>query len=152
MTLVATSAKANSGSSSGAGVIASGTRTTDVSTTATTYGTGADVLAAPISFTANGTSSYLVMCVGPGWRNSLSGQSNTLCLTIDGAQGAIMSFYSAAAAQEPDPLSGVALLVTPSAGTHTLNAKFFVSAGTGLLFSGTTFTGAAIVFYVLQLA
>jgi hypothetical protein len=146
------SSSGGASSSGGSGVVVSGSQTADISTTATTYGTGADVLTSAISFTANGTSNYLVACVGPGWRNSLSGQSNTLSLTLDGAQGVIMSFYSAAAAQEPDPLAGFARLAAPAAGVHTVNARLFVSSGTGLIFSGTTFAGVAVVVYVLQIS
>jgi hypothetical protein len=110
-------------------VIAQGTKTANVATTGTTFATGADVLAAPLSFTADGSSNYVIRVEATDWFAAPAGVLN-VNLNLDGADAGGISVAS--------PGTGVAaslgastILLSPSAGTHTVNARLFVTSGSG---------------------
>ena len=147
-------ASSSGSSGGGTGVVGSGSRSTDLATAATTFGTGSDVLASPISFTANGTASYAALLIGPGMTNNFAGggKQNTLALVLDGAQSTVIVFAGPAATSQPLPLAGMSLIATPAAGVHTVNVRFWVNGGTGTLFGSGSLNPSNILLYVLQLA
>lgn len=116
--------------------IAYGIKTSTVTTTGTTFATGADILTSALSFTADGTSSYLIRCIGVDWQNSGASNTNDLRLNLDSADGGFMALWTCPGVSNLAPVTGY-ILITPSAGTHTVNARFTVSAGTGTITAGS---------------
>lgn len=115
-----------------AGVAASrviGKRTTSVSTVGTTYAAGADVLASPLSFTADGSSDYLVTLATPQLTNP---GIITFAFNLDSAEAGVFTIVGNS---EQIPTTR-GILLAPSAAAHTLNVRFFVSTGTGTLAAG----------------
>lgn len=134
------------------GVVAFGSFANDITTGAVTFGTGVNVLTSNITFAADGTSSYLAEIRGAGWSNTTTSANNLLALVLDGAQGNFLSFITVAGVNAASALAGSALISAPSAGSHTVNVRFYVSGGTGKLLGATSLPpGAPIVVYVLKL-
>lgn len=108
------------------GVLAYGTRTSNVSTSGITFATGADLLAADLSFTADGTSDYMVE-VSAEQVAAGSSESPQIRLNLDTADAGYMwaqTLPSSAGAA----LSARTVILAPSAGTHTVNAKLVSGA------------------------
>jgi len=124
-------------------VLARGFRTANVSTVGTTFATGADLLASPLSFTADGTSSYLVHVAAELWLNGVGGSVNFLRLNLDGADAGILlaSTCDVANANYPCQAAGV---LTPAAGPHTMNVRLTVSASTGTVAGSTGGANVAV--------
>ena len=113
------------------------TRTANVATAGTTFGTGADLLASDISFTANGSLSYIVRVSAASWQNTLSGGANFLYLKYDGAQAGEMAVINCPGVSFNVPFAVAPLyLITPAAGTHTVNLRLVVNSGTGTVVGG----------------
>lgn len=136
-TSIVTTFNGATGAVVGTQVLVSGTKTSNVTTTGTTFATAASLLSSPLSFTADGTSSYLVRVNARAWFNSGAGNLNILYISLDSSQNATIATYSTPTANYESPLSVAGLLVTPSAGTHTINARFAVNAGTGTIYGGS---------------
>lgn len=148
MALVSTASRSGGSSS---GVVAFGSQAADVSTAGTTYGTGADVLSAAISFTADGTSSYAVVLIAPAATNTSTTGNNNLAVTLDGAQSSFMSFITPSVAVNEASSCTASGIIVPASGGRTVNVKLFVSSGTGKILSGTSLTNAKILVYVQKL-
>lgn len=106
-----------------------GTNTSgDIATIGTTFPAGADGLAADLSFTADGVSDYLVTVFSSEWY--MSGAGNRNCdLKLDGGQSSsIVSGDSGGTEQRS--LYAIVQIVKPAKGVHTVNARFYCSAGT----------------------
>lgn len=121
-------------------VIAQGTKTANVATTGTTFATGADVLAAPLSFTADGSSNYVVSVFATDWFCNAAGVL-TLSLNLDGADAGQIAVASPGTGNAAS-LGATTMLISPSAGTHTVNARLIVSTGTGTIEGGSGGAGA----------
>lgn len=106
----------------------------DVSTTGTSFGAGADALASALSFDADGTSDYLVE-IACACIQAASGDTAVLQVSLDGVVGATLSEVVSSAGSISAPLSGRAVIAAPSAGTHTVNGRLWVTGGTGTLSS-----------------
>jgi hypothetical protein len=120
------------------------TRTSTISSiTATTFATGTSIFDTPATFTADGTSSYLVefhvaLCIHAGGANQISlvlADSTTAvgvlalpCSTGGGGDGVpvFCRFYW-----------------TPAAGSRSLNVRCFVNANEAQLYMGTGTGGAS---------
>lgn len=120
------------------GRLAYGTNTNQISTTGTTFATGADLLAAALQFMATGTKSYIVRVFAPAWNNS-GANTNNLNLNLDGTNAGIMAGSTAGGIAIP--CMGMAFF-TPSAGSHSVNVRLTVSAGTGFVYGGAAGAGA----------
>lgn len=116
--------------------LASGSRAADVSTAGTTFAAGADVLAAALSFTADGTSTYIVEVFCAEWRSNSSGVNNIAKLNLDGADGGFMAVFTSPSANFGAPLRGERE-ITPSAGAHTVNVRIVVGGGTTTVFGAS---------------
>ena len=114
------------------------TRTTNVTTTGTSWAAGADLLASALTITADGASRYLVRVRAPSWSNSVSGVSNNLSLNIDSADQGIMAYWvSPAAGGNGSALCVEGVTAVLSSGSHTINVRFWVGgASTGTVFAG----------------
>ena len=130
------------------GRLASGTRAATVSTAGTTFAAGADLLSTALSFTADGTSSYLVRVAAPAISNNTATDGFHLRINLDGADaGVICSGVSATASQSEALLAeGV---FTPAAGAHTLNVRLnAVTGGTAAVNAGTGGAGGLTPIFV----
>jgi hypothetical protein len=113
------------------GGIAHATKASDVGTTGTTFAGGADILAAALSFTADGSSDYIVEASSPGWVNGTAGNGMQARLNLDTADGGILSEVDIGTALGGDilPFAIRSILVAPSAGAHTVNIRINSVAG-----------------------
>ena len=124
------------------GIIAYASKTSSVSTTGITFGTGADILASPLSFSADGKSDYLVWVVGRDWFNSGTNR-NELHFNLDGSDAGFIAQSIFAVATNGLPLTVAGVLPKPSSGSHTINVRLVVNAGTGTIDGGTGGAGAS---------
>lgn len=128
------------------GAWASGTKTANVTTTGTTYGTGADLLASTISFTADGVSNYLIRAKAYYWSHTVAGTQMIAALNLDAAQSISIGTATCSTASGFVPFNFEGVLVTPSSGSHTVNIRVWgaaagtvtVGAGTGTGLGGQT--------------
>ena len=127
--------------------LASGNRTADVSTTGTTFAAGADLLSSALRFTATGSNNYIVRAHAWGWTNDTNAAENILRLNYDGADGGFMAGAHLEVATHYAPVTGVAL-ISPAAGSHSINVRLTVSAGTGTVKGGTGGAGASLAIVV----
>lgn len=113
------------------GNVVHGTKTSSVSTSGTTFSGGADLLASVLSFTADGTSDYLVVGSGVGWANGTSGNGMQARLNLDSADGGIIQEIDIGTALAADglPFSPRGIILAPSAGSHTVNIRVNAVAG-----------------------
>lgn len=118
------------------GILAKGKKTSSASTTGTTFGTGVDLLASALSFTADGTSDYAVVVSADGVLNTGTPNSNQFNINLDGSDVGIIGVFKTAAVQQEIPVCLRGVILAPSAGSHTVNVRFFVSAGTGQVVGG----------------
>jgi hypothetical protein len=125
------------------GIIAFGTRTSNVTTTGTTFAGGADILSSPLSFTASGKDSYLLTVIGRDWQNNTASTRNILRLNLDGADAGIFADDSVTAANFPNILNAQGVINIPSVGSHTINARFQVTGGTGTIEAGSGGAGVS---------
>ena len=130
--------------------IASGTRTSNVSSSGTTFATGNDLLATSLAFTASGGNSYIVLVLSRGWNNSgtAGSASNELHFNLDGADAGRFAGSVFPAANQVTPLSVGGFLLTPAAGSHTLNVRLFVNSGTGTIVGGAGGAGNDVPLFV----
>lgn len=113
--------------------------TTTVTTTGTTYATGADVLSSALSFTADGASSYVVTVRASSWATDTAGHSARVSLNLDSAQGELMGEFYPGGMNYYVPLNASAVVVAPSAGTHTVNVKLWCGgSGTSKIVAGAS--------------
>lgn len=112
------------------GSLAHGTRAGSVSTTSATFAGGADLLAAAISFTADGTSDYEVIVTGPYWWNTNANEM-MLHLNLDGADAGYLAIFDVPVVSTGAPLSARTPLLAPAAGAHTVNARLRLAAAAG---------------------
>lgn len=123
------------------GIIAYSSTTSPVTTTGTTFGTGADVLPSPLSFSADGKSDYLLWIVCRDWFNNGTNR-NELHFNLDGSEAGYFTSSIFAVATNGLPLTAAGMLPKPSVGSHTLNLRLVVNAGTGTLDAGAGGAGA----------
>lgn len=116
--------------------IAKGTKASSVATTGTTFAAGADLLASALQFTAVGGNSYIVRVSAPFWQNSAAANGCDLRLNLDGADAGFVARITSPAINAGVPCVGVGYF-TPSAGSHTVNIRLSVSAGTGTVQAGS---------------
>lgn len=118
----------------GAGaLIASDIHSSSVTTTGTTFAAGADVLTTPLSFSAQGNNNYLLVVTAESWHNSAAANQQLFRINLDGADyGAFGLFNSPGAAYEA-PLRAAGVVVKPSTGDHTINARLITGAGTATI-------------------
>lgn len=116
--------------------IAYGKNTGAVSTSGTTFATGADILASPLSFTADGVRDYILKVFGPRWYNASAAANSIVEANLDGADAGRIGLFTSATAGAATPLSAAALLVAPAAGAHTINARLLVGGGTATIQGG----------------
>ena len=123
--------------------LAYGTNTSNVSTTGTTFGTGADLLSTALEFTATGSNSYIVRVSARTWNNSLAVGTNQLNINLDGADKGQFASWGGIANSGPQ-LDAAGLIITPSAGGHSVNVRLFVTSGTGIVAGGVGGAGADV--------
>jgi hypothetical protein len=110
-----------------------------VSTASTNFAGGQNLLAANISFTADGVSRYALVVLGAGWSNSFAGTTTMIASAVlDGAQGGLFNAMADNTGVLA-PLSGAIDLLVPSAAVHTVNVRIYAGTGT------TTIPANAIV-------
>jgi hypothetical protein len=108
-------------------LIAFGTKASSVTTTGTTFAAGADLLAAALSFTADGISSYVMRASSSGLSTSAAaGTALNISINLDGADAGIYVNVNEPVTGYTVPFAGEGVF-TPAAGAHTLNAR--VSGG-----------------------
>lgn len=118
--------------------IVRGTKAASVASTGTTFAGGADVLAAALSFTADGTSTYRVILTAPSCNASAA--TGRISLNLDGAEAGVMA-YTASSTNTP---CYAAIPITPSVGAHTVNVRIYLSsAGTITLVGGSSGVGTS---------
>lgn len=108
-------------------IVAYGTHTANVSASGTTFAGGTDLLAAALSFTADGSSDYLALVSGSLWGPGGSSTSFMRCsLNFDGAEAGYMTEQSVAnQIGFAFPFNGAAFIAAPSAASHTVNARIY---------------------------
>lgn len=121
---------------------ASGKKTSSVTSSGTTFAAGTDLLASALSFTADGTSDYLIRVRGVSWFNNSATGTNQLRINLDGADDGFICTWSVPAANAALPLVAEAVIPAPSAGAHTVNARLTVAAGTATINAGAGGAGA----------
>ena len=135
--------------------IVSGTRTSSVATSGTTFATGSDLLSTALSFSATGSSNYLVIVGADYQTNSVAAGQNVLHVNLDGADVGFFNLSTLAAAGNGYPCTAIAPIVAPSAGAHTLNVRLRVQSGGGTATvaggAGTAGNGAPIVVALIKL-
>jgi hypothetical protein len=124
--------------------VATGVITGNVTTTGTTFGTGTDVLASALTFVADGASNYLVTLYAIAWSED-SSNSVLLHLNLDAVDAGLCTGASLPGAGFDMVGFASAYLPAPSAGTHTVNLRMLVSAGTGTLQANTSRPGLVTI-------
>ena len=112
-------------------------RTTNYTFTATTVATGTDMFSSDLTFTADGTSSYLVV-FNPGSYSSHSGAGGIVeTYMTDGGNNALGRF-SQQQINTTGNLPGAIRqrYYTPASGSRSVNIRGIVSSGTGTLGMG----------------
>lgn len=122
-------------------VLAYGTKASAVSTSGTTFAAGADLLAAALSFTADGTSDYLVRVGCDAWTNTAIAAC-FLNLNLDGADAGFVQTWNCPTANFSAPVSGSTPILAPAAGSHTVNVRLRVSGGSGAVNGGAGGAGS----------
>lgn len=112
-------------------VVAHGSRTSSVTTTGTSYGTGADLLASAVTFTADGSSDYAVRFSCAAFSNPSNPPS--AALTLDGSQSSTMIDQLGSTQMAGDVSC---LISAPSAGTHSVNIRVWAGGATTLTVKG----------------
>lgn len=133
---------AGSGASS-AGAAAYGFQSSPVVTSGTSAATGANVLDDDLSFTADGTSDYLLTIYSPECFDNDSGAIIRLSLLLDGSVGAQFFNAQPSAANRAASVAAGCRIATPSAGGHTVNVIVHASTGQATLYAGDGSSGAS---------
>ena len=111
----------------------------NVTATGTTFGTGTDVLATAIEFTATGNNNYIVRLFGNAFSNGTSGDGAQLRVNLDGADGGGMGETISAANSQWVPCVGVGYISRPSPGEHSVNVRLLaVTGGTATMTASST--------------
>jgi hypothetical protein len=110
-------------------------KTASVSTAGTTFAAGADVLAAALTFTADGVSTYRVRIEADAWGTNTASDGVQARLNLDGADGGFMAIGSLLGANQQLPLNG-SLIIAPAAGAHTVNVRLTALVGGTATISG----------------
>lgn len=118
------------------------TTSSSPSTAGTTFGTGVDLFATAISFTADGTSDYLFFCSFTYQTNTGAGGQNATHINLDGADAGTVDLSTLTAAGNGYPYHVAGVLSAPSAAAHTFNLRFRVGGGTGQVVAGAGGVGA----------
>lgn len=110
-------------------LVAYGTYNSTRTTSGTTFATGIDLLASPLSFIADGLSDYLVSVAVSTWVNNVVGAINHMVLNLDGLDaGRIIEQTQPTASYLMQCHSETPILI-PSFGPHTVNVRQYCSAG-----------------------
>lgn len=109
-----------------------GTKTSDVTTTGSSFAAGADLLASALSFTADGTSDYVVEVASRAWLSSASGDIFA-DINLDTASGGILANYTSPGTGQAIPLRASGVIVAPTAGAHTVNVRVYSATGSPTL-------------------
>lgn len=103
-----------------------------ISTAASTFAGGAALLASNISITADGTSRYALVVLGPDWSHSFAGDTTMQAqAAVDGSAGGNILAYSRNTGVLV-PLAGGIDLGVLSAAAHTVNVRMLSGAGATL--------------------
>lgn len=141
---------ASGGGGGGGGVVGFGKQTADRVTSGTSYAGGIDLLSSDFSFTADGTSSYVVELLAPGSTVTVT-QQLQFALKLDSAQSVFMG-YQTVQSGGPSQVIRAHGVITPAAGSHTVNVRFWLtSAANGTIYAGTSLTNSTILVMVTQL-
>lgn len=116
--------------------VGKGTKTSNVSTSGTSFAAGADLLASAISFTADGSSDYIVKVYARQTQNSTAIAHNRLELNLDGSAAGVMYDAGFNSTNENFGVAAAIIISAPSAGSHTVNVRLWVSTGTGTVVGG----------------
>lgn len=128
----------------GGGPLAYGTRTSNRTTTGTTFGTGIDILAAALSFTADGTKDYAVDISAPAAAHSAANGIVDFYLNLDSADAGYFADTRKPTAGHQYVLNARTVILAPSAGSHTVNVRMVSgTAGTSTLVAGAGGAGVA---------
>lgn len=124
-------------------VLAKGKEEANVTSSGTTFAGGTDILGTALTFTADGTSDYLVRVSAPYCSNASSSTNMYLHVNLDGSDNgyAQISTVTAGAAYGCDRSL---LIPAPSAGSHTVNVRMRVDSGTGTVVAGAGGSGNAV--------
>lgn len=123
--------------SGGSSFVGHAYQASDKSTTGTTYGAGVDLLTTAISFTADGTSDYLVTLSGPGQTNNGANHNHQFILNLDSTQSDLMQYGLLNGTGQTYPVAGRARISAPSAASHTVNVRFFTDGGTATAYAAS---------------
>jgi len=133
------------GGGSGFTLVARTTFTSSVSTSGTTFATGANLLPSSLAFTGDGTTDYFVQLFARQWSNTgASGTHNRMSVNYDSADAGIVADYAFAGSGFSGSLVASAVLAAPTAAAHTVNFRLFVSAGTGTVSVGAGGAGQSM--------
>lgn len=124
--------------------VAYGKRTSNVSSSGTSFGTGADILAAALPFNANGTSDYMVRLSCEYVTQNTNNDGAFFHINLDGSDAGLMRIVTVAAAAAAYSGDVTGVLVAPSAGAHTLNVRLRVDAGSATIQGGAGGSGAVV--------
>jgi hypothetical protein len=117
---------------------ASGQKTSSVTSSGVGFASGTDILGTPLSFTADGTSDYLIRISATSWTNNgAAGSRNQLAVNLDGSQAGYFADSASPAAGRQMMCEFNGVIPAPSAGTHTVNVRLGVTAGTATVTGGS---------------
>jgi hypothetical protein len=118
-------------------------RTSDFTSTATSIATATDIFASDITFTADGTSRYLVEFYTPLLRQPAVNDSYASVVLTDGGNTGrgTMALISVTNGDSARATILARSFIQFSAGSTTLNLRLVVSSGTGTIVSGNGGTG-----------
>ena len=110
------------------------TETNIFSSTATTFAAASNIFSSSVSVVADGSTTYIVEFYASLMYINTAGQLSVR-LSVGGVESGILVLAALGAAQGVPTMARVAW--TPSAATHSVNARLVVTTGTGILFAGT---------------
>lgn len=137
----------NSVATNDKGIVIYAQTTASVTATGTTFAAGTDLLSSPLSFSDTGSNRYLLSVRAEAWNNSGLGNVNFLHLNLDGAEAGLMGGLTTAVAAGGTTCSfDTTFQVAP--GSHTVNARLRVNAGTATVNGGTGGAGSVTPIFV----
>lgn len=114
-----------------------GTSGVIVSSSASTFSAAPNIFSTPISITFDGISNYFIEISAMAFGNNTANAYADVVVSMDGNQNSYLAQARASTTNDQTPLYGRAMLFTPTAGTHSVNARLMVnSGGTASVFDG----------------
>lgn len=130
------------------------TKGASVASAGGTFAAGADILNSAISWTADGTSDYLVVIMAPSMNCSSASGGVVLSHNLDTADAGTMTSSFAVGASTYVPCFGAIIVSAPAAGAHTTNVRVHAdTAGTATVSGGAggAATAAPITVLIIKL-